>query len=395
MKVCHITSAHPPFDVRIFHKECRSLAQAGYEVTLIAPANFKERVVEGVHVLGITRPIHRWQRVQAWREILVAVRHLKPDVVHFHDPDLLLLAPFLDCRRLIYDCHERNAVAMLNKPWLPKLFRHPAYRLVSFLEPVLARRTTAVVLVDESQVETFQKIGKPLIMVKNFPIIEKSVTNQSDYYAKAVVHVGAHARSRGCGVMIEAFRLVAEQIPDAELWLVGPFNHHPYEEETRGLIARFDLERVVKLVGQVPYPEALQWISKAAIGIIAYQAVPQYQECLPTKVLEYMAAGLPIVAADVPANRNIIAPADCGFLVEPADRKQYAEAIIHLLTNQNRARQLGDNGRQAVIAAYDWRLAEKNLLAMYTSLLNGQEVLPQTDSTNVTYIAAEKQSGRK
>jgi glycosyltransferase involved in cell wall biosynthesis len=384
MKVCHITSAHPPFDVRIFYKECRSLAQAGYEVSLIAPADFKEQVVDGVRVLGVSRLKQRRQRFRIWYEIAERVRRLKPDIVHFHDPDLLLLTPFWGTSLSIYDCHERNAVAMLNKPWLPGLLGRPASLLISVLEPALARQTTAIVLVDDSQIETFRSTGKPMVMVKNFPIVQHKPVNRPDHQTKAVVHVGAHARSRGCGVMIEAFEIVARQIPQAELWLVGPFNHPPYEQEIRQLIARLGLQDVVKLVGQVPYPEALEWISRAAVGMIAYQSVPQYRECLPTKVLEYMAAGIPVVAADVPANRNIIERANCGFLVEPGDPREYAEAMIYLLDEQDKAEQLGDNGRRAVLTQYDWRLEEENLLAMYASMLNGKNIAP-------THISARPQ----
>ena len=389
MKICHITSIHSPFDVRIFHKECKSLARAGHEIAIIAPADVKEQVVEGIRVLGISRSARRWQRARIWGELIGKISHLQPDVVHFHDPDLLLLALFVKGCHLIYDCHERNAVAMLNKPWLPKLLRRPAYQLVSFLEPALARKTAAIILVDDSQLLTFQKTGKPLIVIKNFPIVPEEIVIPLDYQPKAVVHVGAHARSRGCGVMIEAFDLVVQQIPDARLWLVGPFNHPPYQKEVEQLISRRNLQNVAKLVGEVPYPEALKWVSRAAVGLIAYQAVSQYQECLPTKVLEYMAAGIPVVATDVPANRNIIEAADCGYLVEPAAPQAYAEAIIDLLTHPDKAKQLGLNGRRAVFDRYDWRMEEKKLLSTYSSIENGQALVGQPNSSMRPHIVAE------
>ena len=226
-------------------------------------------------------------------------------------------------------------------------------------------------------------------MIKNFPIVPEEIVIPLDYQPKAVVHVGAHARSRGCGVMIEAFDLVVQQIPDARLWLVGPFNHPPYQKEVEQLISRRNLQNVAKLVGEVPYPEALKWVSRAAVGLIAYQAVSQYQECLPTKVLEYMAAGIPVVATDVPANRNIIEAADCGYLVEPAAPQAYAEAIIDLLTHPDKAKQLGLNGRRAVFDQYDWRMEEKKLLSTYSSIENGQALVGQPNSSMRPHIVAE------
>ena len=80
MRVCHATSLHPPFDVRIFHKECQTLRRAGYEVTLLAQADWTERVVDGVRVIGLPQISARRQRPRVWRHIVRQVRRLQPDL---------------------------------------------------------------------------------------------------------------------------------------------------------------------------------------------------------------------------------------------------------------------------------------------------------------------------
>ncbi len=54
IKVCHITSAHNSDDIRIFHKECASLAKAGYDTYLVAKGESREE--KGVHVVGVDPP---------------------------------------------------------------------------------------------------------------------------------------------------------------------------------------------------------------------------------------------------------------------------------------------------------------------------------------------------
>ena len=56
-KVCILTSVHPPFDVRIFHKQARTLHDAGYEIVLIAPHDRTE-TVDGIQVVGVSKPRH-------------------------------------------------------------------------------------------------------------------------------------------------------------------------------------------------------------------------------------------------------------------------------------------------------------------------------------------------
>jgi len=133
----------------------------------------------------------------------------------------------------------------------------------------------------------------------------------------------------------------------------------------------------VQLVGQVSYLEALNWINKASVGLVALQPVTQYQGALPTKLLEYMAAGVPVVASNILPARYILKDFNCGILVEPSNPEQYAEAIISLLTHPKKAQQLGKNGHQAVLANYDWHREEEKLVSIYVGIQESQEMSRQ------------------
>ncbi len=368
MNVCHITTVHDPFDVRIFQKECVTLAQAGHQVTLIAPADFQERTVQGVRVLGVAKAGSRLGRVHLWRSILARVRELQPDVVHFHDPDLLLVAPFTGAPIRIYDCHEQNAMAMLNKPWMPKPFQKPMYHLVTWLEPALAWLNSAVVIVDEGQAPIFDGIGRPVSLVRNFPKADTMAQTGPQEQAKAILHLGAQSRTRGTSVLVESFPWVVEAVPDAQLWLVGPFNHPPYRKQLEQRIAELGLEDHVVMPGAVPYEQVSDWLSRAAVGVVGYQRVTQYENCTPTKLFEYMLAGMPVVATDVWSNSRYLAGREFGFLVEPDDPRAFAQAFIRLLTEPGLARRMGEEALEVARTIYSWEAEAEKLLALYADL---------------------------
>jgi glycosyltransferase involved in cell wall biosynthesis len=130
------------------------------------------------------------------------------------------------------------------------------------------------------------------------------------------------------------------------------------------------LKDTVDLIGSVRHADVPEWIARANVGIVALQATSQYRKGIPTKLFEYMACGIPVVASDLPATRRFMDPASCGFLVEPSNPQQYADAITYLLDHQEEAKRMGENGQQAVRKVYHWKYEEEKLLALYQSILD-------------------------
>ena len=91
VKVCHMTSAHSSTDTRIFHKECVSLANAGYDTFLVAQGESREE--NNVHVIGIgSAPANRIKRMTGFaRKVYETALTLIVKIYHLHDPELLTL----------------------------------------------------------------------------------------------------------------------------------------------------------------------------------------------------------------------------------------------------------------------------------------------------------------
>jgi len=211
MKVCIITTAHPPFDERIFHKQAKTLVQAGYDVTLIAQHK-KNEIVDGVKIIALPKPRNRLTRMLGltWKAFQIALRQ-RADIYHFHDPELLPIGVLLKLKtkaKVIYDVHEDVPKQILTKYWIPKLLRHPIAKIVNITEKSLTRFIDAVVVATEGIAENFQKF-KPVV-IHNYPYL-KMFSNFSlkEKKENIVVYVGGITRLRGAIEMVRAMEYLS------------------------------------------------------------------------------------------------------------------------------------------------------------------------------------------
>ncbi len=113
-KVCILTSVHSLFDIRIFHKQAKTLAKAGYDVTLIVQ-HTRDEVIEGIKVIALPKPKNRFHRMigLVFRVFRLALTQ-KADVYHFHDPELLpvgvLLRLFVMSMRIMPNRYFQNII---------------------------------------------------------------------------------------------------------------------------------------------------------------------------------------------------------------------------------------------------------------------------------------------
>jgi glycosyltransferase involved in cell wall biosynthesis len=109
-------------------------------------------------------------------------------------------------------------------------------------------------------------------------------------------------------------------------------------------------------------------LGQARAGLVLLHPTNNYQVIRPNKLYEYMAAGLPVIASDFPRWREVVEPANCGLLVDPLDTAVIARAVEYLLTHPDEAAAMGERGRKAVMAHYNWQMEHRKLLAGYEGL---------------------------
>lgn len=364
-EVVHVTTVHGRDDVRIFHKQCRSLAGAGFRVTLLVQDGRGDASRDGVRVVDLGPPPsgRLWRIVGSpWRAYR-RLRRLPDGVVHVHDPELLPLAWILKRggRRVVYDAHEDVPRDILAKHWIPAALRRGLSLCFERLEDSVARRLDAVVAATPFIAERFRRIQPRSLAVNNYPVLDEFAPLAADRpFSRVVCYVGAATRVRGIGELIESLAILG----DVRLVMCGPFESAAYERELRGLAGW----RHVDYRGVVSRDEATRIMAGSALGTVNFLPTPNHVNAQPNKIFEYMAAGLPLVASDFPLWRRIVEGSGCGVCVDPASPAAVAAGIRALLSDEARCRAMGRAGRKAVEERYHWLQEAEKLVQLYGEL---------------------------
>lgn len=363
-RICHLTSVHSWNDVRIFHKECCSLAKAGFEVHFVVPNAVSEKIND-IHILGVPRGSSgRFSRMsKTVYAIYRAARAIDAELYHIHDPELLPLGLLLKIRgkRVIYDAHEDLPRQLLSKPWIPLLIRKPLSWLCELVENALARRLDVVVTATSHIEARFNRAGCRALAINNYPRLDEFEVSESDGEKKerAVCYVGGITGVRGIREMVTAIGLT-----DAKLLLAGTFSTIALRNEMTALPGWNSVEEF----GYVDRGKVSNIINRSSAGLVVLHPIKNYLDSLPIKMFEYMAAGVPVLASNFPLWKEIIEGNGCGLCVDPLNPVAIAEAIDYLVTHPQEAEQMGRKGQKAVANKYNWAVEEKKLLEFYHSL---------------------------
>jgi glycosyltransferase involved in cell wall biosynthesis len=369
-KVVHMTTAHPAFDIRIFHKECQTLAESGYEVVLVAPHE-RDEMVHGIGIKAIPKPGGRFSRMTrcAWNVYREAASQ-NADIYHFHDPELIPAGLLLRVRgkQVIYDVHEDLPRAILSKFYLPMWARRPIAWVTEYGENAAARYLTALIAATPTIGDRLSRQNSNTIVVNNFPVLEEITADQQNWDERelCIAYIGSITEQRGIRELVSAMDLVLPNL-QAKLALAGQFS-------PSGLIQ--DLSQLpgwknVEWLGLLGRKQVANLLGRVRAGLVVLHPEPNYVNSQPIKLYEYMAAGIPVVASDFPLWREIVGDAGCGLLVDPCDPTAIAEAIKYLLTHSKESQEMGRRGRAAVEKRYSWKNEQASLVRLYGTLLNG------------------------
>jgi len=354
----------------------RHLRARGHEVWVMAAASADE---DGLHdhlikVSGAVRPVPYSGSVaritlspRVYRRVKSILREKNFDIVHIHEP----FVPILPLAVL------RHSKAVNVGTFHAYRESHIAYELAKpFVEPFLHRLDGKIAVSSAAREAVAQYFPGEYKIIPNGIEVARFANPQLEPLPRFadgklnVLFVGRLEKRKGFRYLLRAFRYVKAAVPNARLIVVGAYDR----EEKAPFVhyARQEHLRDVKFVG---YAEP---------GLIPYYYRSAHVFCAPSTgfesfgivLLEAMAAGVPIVASDIPGYRTVLTDGVEGLLVPPANEPALAGAIIRLLQNADLRTQMGTRGRLTA-ERYDWSRVSLQIESYYEELLERRRIEAQ------------------
>lgn len=339
------TIVHHPEDARILHRQIRSLVDAGHTVTYVAP--FRECGVtpwDQIRSVDVPRASGR-DRLASIRAARAILARLAPeaDLLLFHDPELLLALP-ANRPVTVWDVHEDTASALLTKPWVPRPLRKPLGRVVRGFER-RAERRMHLLLAEEGYRARFRE--EHMVVPNTTEVPDRPHREPG---GDRVVYLGHVSRARGAEDLVEMGRELRDH--GVRLEVIGGADHG-----VRPLLREAHQENALHWYGFVPNDRALRMASGALAGISLLHDTDNYRHSLPTKVVEYMAHGLPVVTTPNPLAEALVSKRPegrTGTVVPFEDPSAAARAVLELRRDEHTRLEYARNGHRIAQVSFHW-----------------------------------------
>ncbi len=373
MKVCHLTSAHPVNDIRIFFKECISLKNAGYRVYLIVNGE-NDRIEDGIKIIGTKKIKNRIFRIFV-SPLLILVKALKINakIYHFHDPELMFIGFILKLfgKKVVFDIHENVALSIRDKTWIPGIFRKPVEKTYRFFEKFFIVFFDVLILAENSYTKYYP--AKKSKVILNYPLLFKPIKiddNKEFNMPLRFVYSGVIHETRGIYQIMDIFLLLYKKGYDIYLDLVGRVGSKQLEDYINNFINKNNINDRVVSYGFIPVTEVYKIVEKAHIGMAILKPIDNYKESLPTKIFEYMLNGLPVITSNFELYNYYIKEKNTGICVDYNNTNEAMLQIEELINNKKLMSIMSKNGKFAVLNEFNWASQEKELVDIYKNIID-------------------------
>ena len=374
MKICIVSNSHHTTDVRLYYKMARSLARLG-EVHLLCASGVRNAAVNPYQDVVETE--------SAWYALPLLykkAKKLRPDIVICVEPLTvcvgLVLRRKLRCR-VVFDVHEFFPDAYAERFHPP--FSWIAKALYLAFERQLQRWVDATIAVNRKILDQLvpHGKGKNTLVLPNYPVknvwdytceipMELSAICEMDF---DLIYIGGLTPDRGIFKLLKSVYLLRNEFPGLNVLILGRFFSPEVEREFNERLNALGLNAVIYYQSWIPAEKIGLLLKRSRVGLWLFN--PQnrrLRRALPLKVLEYFAAGLPVVSINTSLMRGLIESNRLGACCE-YQSDSIAEAIAGLLRlGKDEYSQVSQRCVELIDRKYNWEAVEPRLLDLMRKL---------------------------
>jgi L-malate glycosyltransferase len=344
---------------RQIYKLAEGLTSAGHNVRLILlrHSSFTSNPVDFPCAIECLN-IHSIASVDAVKKMLALRKQLvskKIDVIHAYFPDSCLLAPlFLKTKenRIVTSRRDMGLMYLGKPAWLYRQLRYRTDTIISnSIAVAQLAQTTELFTSQQNKViynglEDYQQKTQ-----------ERARIYQREDSVKLILVANVKLIKRTLDAVKAVHKLII-QGHNIELALAGELREKDYVQEVERYIAEHNLSHSVHVLGQIREPRGI--LNQTDIGLLVSES-----EGFSNTIMEYMQAGLPVIATKVGGNPELVAHNVNGFLIEKGDTQQLAAGILQLAHDAQLRERFSNSGKKRIIEEFTMAAMIKKHEAIY------------------------------
>jgi glycosyltransferase involved in cell wall biosynthesis len=371
--VLFVQSSHGAHHPRHHFRLAASLAEAGYDVRMLAQPDLRAGASGAVPIEYLPLRRRRLARMLSGPAVVTRALAHRPDALHVVCLDLLPWAALAKTIRrdlvVLYDSNEQYDLYMGVKEWVPNRVRPLLSHVVRRLEPWLGRHVDAVTAAVPATEAKFRSAGARTVLVRNF--LPRSLAGDPRFgpYDYDVL-VGGSIKPPQMALLAETAARLCDRRGRRSSWVVAGRNFRPADEaQLRDELAARDLAGDVTLHSNLSFDEVRELARRSAVAFAPYPGDPHYRVALPMRLFDYMARGVPFVSSEFAALQELVDGLEPGIMVPPGDVDGYANGLARILGDPAFGDELGRNGMELVRSRLNWDVESQRLLELYDDLL--------------------------
>lgn len=392
MIVCFIATGHPVDDTRIDKLRREVLAHGDRVIAIMQSPQTSE--VDFNFEYHQLRPVHYFytggsnfnlfsaivNRLYATFQAAVYTWRAHPDVCHCHEPDawaVSILIKFLTGCTVVLDLHE---VFETRANAFPLFVRETLRRVMRGSMCWMSNYTDYIIHVSQPRADLYRDFRSSTVVVNHYPDMEAfDVRAENDWIREngleekfVVLHAGALRPNYAARQFLQAVDIARGTIPNLKCVVLG--GTQGVTDSFQDIAENLQQEDVLQILAHKSFVEVVKYMQTASVGVNLVLPVDlAHQFAAPRKLFEYLAAGLPVIASDVPGIRPIFEKFKCGKLVDARDPRKIACAIIEMYQNNELHDQMAASARHTATTRLNWSVEKFKIREIYDQIAVNQE----------------------